>query len=184
MGRIGKLAIQIPDGVKAMLKDNKIRVEGPKGEIEQLIPEEVQVKIENKEIKVTPKEETKIHESLRGTMRAIINNMVIGATHGYEKALIMEGREYRASFDNKELNLQLGYANPIKFRAPEGIKIEVPSPQRIIIHGIDKQVVSNIAATIRALKPPEPYKGKGIRYEGEVVRRKAGKKAGYGATGA
>ncbi len=181
MGRVGKLPIQISDKIKVNFEENKVRVEGPKGMLEQIVPSQVKVLVENTEVKITSGEKSKTNEALCGTMRALINNMVIGVTNGYEKILVIEGKGYRANLENKDLSLQLGYANPVKFVAPEGIEIGVPGIHRIIIKGIDKQLVGNTAAIIRAFKPPEPYKGKGIRYEGEFIRRKAGKKAGYGA---
>ncbi len=174
------MPIQIPDKVKINFEQDKLQVEGPKGKLELKVPEEIKILIEDKEIKVTSQKESKVNESLCGVMRVLVNNMVTGVNQGYEKSLIIEGKGYRAGVENKNLNLQLGYANPVKFVAPEGIEIEVPEVHKIVVKGIDKQLVGSTAAIIRAFKPPEPYKGKGIRYEGEFIRRKAGKKAGYG----
>ncbi len=181
MGRVGKLPIQISDKIKVKFEENKVRVEGPKGMLEQIVPSQVKVLVENTEVKIASGEKSKTNEALCGTMRALINNMVLGVTNGYEKSMIIEGKGYRVNIENKNLILRLGYANPVEFVAPEGIEINTPDAHKIIVKGIDKQLVGNTAATIRAFKPPEPYKGKGIRYEGEFIRRKAGKKAGYGA---
>lgn len=180
MGRIGKLPIVIPAQVKITVNEDSVKVEGPKGVLELKIPLLINVLIEDNQIKVTSEEE---NDALRGTIRALINNMVIGVTEGYSKSLLIEGQGYRASLEGKDLNLQIGYPNIIKFNPPAGIRIEVPAPQRIVVYGIDKQLVGDVAAAIRVIRKPDPYKGKGIRYEGEFIRRKAGKKAGYGATG-
>lgn len=197
MGRIGKLPISIPAEVKVTINNDTVRVDGPKGMLERKIPPLLNVSIEDNKIKVVPKQgpvrggmsnRTWLHshkneiDALRGTIRMLINNMIIGVTQGYQKVLLIDGQGYRASLDGKSLELQIGYPHPIKFNPPEGIKIEVPSPQRIIVQGIDKQLVGDTAAMIRAFMKPEPYKGKGIRYEDEIIRRKQGKKAGYGAT--
>lgn len=179
MGRVGKLPILVPAQVKVTVNDDSVRVEGPKGVLERRIPSLVNVLIEDGQIKVSSEEE---YDALRGTIRALINNMVIGVTQGYQKSLLIDGQGYRATLEAKDLSLQIGYPNPIKFTPPAGIRIEVPSPQHIVVHGIDKQLVGDVAAAIRAIRKPEPYKGKGIRYEGEIIRRKAGKKGGYGAT--
>ncbi len=181
MARVGKLPVHISDKVKVKIEENKVRVEGPKGILEQIIPPRIKVLMEDNEIKVTSKSKAKIDEALRGTIRALINNMVIGVTNGYEKVMIIEGKGYRVGMENKNLVLRIGYANPIEFVAPEGIEIDTPDEHKMVVKGIDKQLVGNTAAVIRGYKPPEPYKGKGIRYDGEYIRRKAGKKAGYGS---
>lgn len=180
MGRIGKFPIPIPAQVKVTINNNTVAINGPKGALERKIPPSLNILIEGNEIKVASE---KANEALCGTIRALINNMVIGVTQGYQKSLLIDGQGYRAGVEGKNLSLQIGYPNPIKFSPPEGIRIEVPSPQRIVVHGIDKQLVGDVSATIRAFREPEPYKGKGIRYESEVIRRKPGKKAGYGTTG-
>ncbi|MCK4352898.1 50S ribosomal protein L6 [candidate division WOR-3 bacterium] len=185
MSRIGKLSIQIPDNVKVAISENKVRVEGPKGVLEQKLPLGIETSIENNELKVIQKSwaNTPARRSasaggaLQGTIRTLINNMILGVINGYQRTLLIEGTGYRAKLQEKKLSLQVGYANTIVFPSPEGIELVVPEPQKIIINGIDKQLVGNVAAKIRAFRPPEPYKGKGIRYEGEQVKRKQGKKA-------
>ena len=177
MPGIGKYPIQIPDQVKVMINQNIVKVEGPKGMLERELPAQIKVLVEDKSIKVNKEGESKSCKSLHGTMRALINNMVIGVTQGYNRTLLIEGQGYRAKLDGKKLSLQLGYATPIQFEPPQGIEIKLPKPTMIVIQGIDKQLVGDVSASIRALRPPEPYKGKGIRYEGEYVRKKVGKKA-------
>ena len=181
MARVGKLPVYISDKIKVKIEEDKVRIEGPKGMLEQVIPPRIKILMEDNEIKVTSKAKSRMDEALRGTIRALINNMVIGVTDGYEKVMIIEGKGYRVGMENKNLVLQLGYANPVEFIAPEGIEIGTPDAHKMVVKGIDKQLVGNTAAVIRAFKPPEPYKGKGIRYDGEYIRRKAGKKAGYGS---
>jgi large subunit ribosomal protein L6 len=184
MGRVGKFPIHIPEEVKVTINEGNIKIEGPKGMLERKIPPQLNVVIEDSKIKVLPKKESKANEAIRGTIRALINNMVIGVTQGYQKVLLIDGQGYRASLEGKNLVLQIGYPHPIKFTPPSGIQITVPSPQSIMVHGINKELVGNVAAIIRKIRKHEPYKGKGIRYEGEVIRRKPGKKAGYETTGA
>lgn len=182
MSRFIKLPVKIPDQVKVNVNQNTIKIEGPKGNLEYIFSPGVEVLIEDKILRVKAKQDLKIYDAICGTTRALINNMIIGVTEGYEKTLVIEGQGYRAKLENNKLSLQLGFANPIKFEAPEGIKFKVPAPQRIIVEGINKELVGKMAAAIRSAKPPEPYKGKGITYVGEYIRRKAGKKAvGYGA---
>ena len=180
MGRIGKLPIPIPSQVKVTMAGRNVKIEGPKGVLERKIPQRLNVSVEDTEVKVMANESM---SALHGTIRMLINNMVIGVTNGYEKSLIVDGQGYRATMEGKNLSLQIGFPIPIKYSPPEQIKIEVPSPQRIVVRGIDKQLVGDVAATIKRFRKPDPYKAKGIRYEGEVIRRKPGKKAGYGATG-
>lgn len=185
MSRIGKRPVPIPEQVKVLQEENlpggkagKLRVEGPKGVIEQRIPPGINVIIGDKEVKIEPqKAASKSNITLQGTIRALVSNMITGVSAGYQKILLIEGTGYRAKLEDQKLILQLGFANLIQFEPPDGIKLEVPEPQKIVISGIDKQLVGDVTAKIRALKPPEPYKGKGIRYEGEYVRRKTGKKA-------
>ncbi|MDI6840063.1 MAG: 50S ribosomal protein L6 [bacterium] len=177
MSRVGKYPVQIPDKVRVTIDQNKVRIEGPKGMIEREFPPQIEVAVEGKTIKVSQKGDVKNQKSIHGTTRAIINNMVTGVTQGHGRTLLIEGQGYRAKLDGKNLSLQLGYATPIQFTPPKGVEIEVPRPEMIVIRGIDKQLVGDVAARIRAIKSPEPYKGKGIRYEREYVRKKTGKKA-------
>lgn len=177
MSKIGKKPILIPEGVEVNLKDDQIEIKGEKGVLKKEINPLISVKIENGLIKVTPKKETKNIKALWGTERALIANMIEGVSKGFEKELEIEGTGYGAKLEGKVLKLNLGFSHPVKFEIPQDISIEV-NQNRIKVSGIDKQKVGEIAAQIRRLKPPEPYKGKGIRYLGEIIRRKAGKKAG------
>jgi large subunit ribosomal protein L6 len=176
MSRIGKKPIQIPEGVQVEIHQNKIRVEGPKGKLEKNIPSEIDVQIKEGMILVSPKSKTKKAKALWGTIRQIIYNMVEGVTKGFEKKLEMEGLGYRASVSGDELVLEVGFSHPVKIKKPEGINFSVEK-NIITVSGIDKELVGQIAANIRRVRPPDPYKGKGIRYLGEVIRKKAGKKA-------
>ncbi len=179
MSKVGKLPVAIPKGVKVDLKDTQINVTGPKGSLSQDLHRDMIVKVEGESIIVTRPSDNKQHRSLHGLTRILIRNMVIGVTDGYAKTLQMIGVGYRAEMKGKLLILHLGYSHPILFRPPEGINIDVkPKENRITISGIDKQLVGQSAATIRKFRPPEPYKGKGIRYIDEMVRRKAGKAVG------
>jgi len=180
MSKIGKKPIPIPEGVEVSLKEGVIEIKGEKGILKKEINPLISVKIENGLIKVAPKKETKNIKALWGTERALIANMIEGVTKGFEKELEIEGTGYGAKLEGKVLKLSLGFSHLVEFKVPEDIAIEV-NQNRIKVSGIDKQKVGEIAAQIRRLKPPEPYKGKGIRYVGEVIRRKAGKKAA-GAT--
>ncbi|MFC1553208.1 50S ribosomal protein L6 [candidate division KSB1 bacterium] len=175
MSRIGKLLINIPDGVTVKYENGLVTVSGPKGELAQTIPPEITVKHEDNIIKVERTGETKKHRSFHGLFRSLINNMVIGVKEGFQKDLEIQGVGYTAEIRGKSLFLNLGYSHPILFVPPEGITIEVPVRTSIIIKGINKQVVGEVASKIRKFRPPEPYKGKGIRYVGELVRRKVGK---------
>lgn len=175
MSRIGKQPIEIPNGVTVDLKDQQITVKGPKGELSRKLHEEMIVKVEGNEIIVERPSENKLHRSLHGTTRSIIANLVEGVTKGFEKALELNGVGYRASKSGTKLVLNVGYSHPVEIEPEKGIEIDVPSNTKVIVKGIDKERVGAIAANIRAVRPPEPYKGKGIRYEGEYVRRKEGK---------
>jgi len=182
MSRFVKMPLKIPDGIKVNIAQNTVKVEGPKGKLEYTHSPKVTVAMEDKTIKITAKET--IDTPVSGTTKSIINNMFVGVTKGYEKTLVIEGQGYRAALENNKLSLILGFAKPVVFDPPKGIKFEVPAPQRIVISGIDKELVGKISADVREAKPPEPYKGKGVAYVGEYIRRKAGKKAvggGYGA---
>lgn len=175
MSRVGKLPITIPDGIQVEKKGDLIIVKGEKGLLQEKIHPDIQVAIEGNVVKVERPSNNNFHRSLHGLSRSLIQNMVTGLTDGYEKRLEIVGVGYRIEQKGKTLVLQLGYSHPIYFVPPEGIIIEIPAPTQIIVKGIDKQLVGQVAAKIRSFKPPEPYKGKGIRYIGEYVRRKAGK---------
>jgi large subunit ribosomal protein L6 len=183
MARIGKFPIPIPDKVKVAINSDTVKIEGPKGTLEQKIPQLFSILTDDNQIKVVPKEGSETNDALRGTIRALLNNIVVGVTEGFQRSLFIDGQGYRAIMEGKNMKLQIGYPDPIMFNPPEGITLEVPSPQHMVVNGIDKELVGNVCAKIREIRPPEPYKGKGIRYEEEVIRRKAGKKAGYGTTG-
>jgi large subunit ribosomal protein L6 len=176
MSRIGKLPVAIPGGVTVKVADDRVHVTGPRGALSSHVLSGVVVTVENGEAKVTTEQITR--NPAFGTMRALIQNMVLGVTTGFSKALEIQGTGYRANLDGKKLVLLLGFSHPIAFVPPAGIDIKVESPTRLTVMGADKALVGQVAADIRAFRPPEPYKGKGIRYEGEYVRRKAGKAAG------
>ncbi len=165
----------VPSGVKCVLSGASLKISGPKGALERALSPAVAVKVEGAEIVVTRSSDTKEHRALHGLTRALINNMVVGVTDGYSKTLKIEGVGYRASLQGKNLNLQLGFSHPVSMEPPAGIEFTMDGQQIIKISGIDKQLVGQVAANIRALRKPEPYKGKGIRYEGEYIRRKVGK---------
>jgi len=178
MSRIGKTPIEITSGVEVVVTADSVEVKGPKGTLEQSIPEGIEVQKEDETIIVKRDNDLRETKALHGLVRSLINNMVQGVTEGYQKQLELVGVGYRAqSKGSNVLELQLGFSHPVKYSAPEGITLEVPSQTEINISGIDKQVVGQVAADIRALKKPEPYKGKGIRYVGEHIIRKAGKTA-------
>jgi len=176
MSRIGKLPVAIPSGVTVEVKDARVWVEGPKGKLSMHVLDGTTVAVANAQAQVSAERVTR--NPAFGTMRAHINNMVLGVTTGFRKTLEIQGTGYRAQMDGKKLVLQLGFSHPIHFVPPDGIEIKVESPTRLVVSGADKALVGQIAADIRGFRPPEPYKGKGIRYEGEYVRRKAGKAAG------
>lgn len=176
MSRIGRSPIQIPSGVDIKVNEkNLVTVKGPLGQLEQLISEDMKISIEDAELLVERPTNNKVHRSLHGLSRSLINNMVIGVTEGYFKKLKIVGVGYRATRKGNVLDLQLGYSHPIEMEDPEGITVECPTNTEIIVKGIDKALVGNYAAKIRNWRKPEPYKGKGIRYIGEIVRRKEGK---------
>ncbi len=174
LSRIGKLPIEIPSGVTITVDSGDVVVEGPKGKLVQFITPAVDVNIENGVLTVSPKDESKEARSQHGLMRALINNMVVGVTKGYEKRLEVNGVGFRVATSNNELDMSLGFSHPVKYKAHEGITI-TNDKMVIIVAGIDKQKVGQVAAEIRAIKKPEPYKGKGIAYVGEQILRKAGK---------
>ncbi len=175
MSRIGKMPITIPKEVKVELNNNNIKISGERGTLESSFHPDMQVKIEEGKIFVSRPSENKFHRSLHGLSRTLINNMVEGVSSGFEKILEIQGVGYRATLEGGKMVFQLGYSHPIEFDTPKGIEFEVEKQKIIKIKGIDKQLVGETAAKIRALRKPEPYKGKGIRYIDEVVRRKVGK---------
>ena len=181
MSRIGRKPITIPAGVEVKVdSDNTITVKGPKGTLTKTMHPDMKITIENAEILVTRPDDEKEHRSLHGLTRTLIANMVEGVTNGYSKELEIKGVGYRAQLQGKTLNMNLGYSHPVIMEPIDGITIEVPAQNRVIISGIDKQLVGHFAANVRFKRPPEPYKGAGIRYVGEVVKHKEGK-AGKGS---
>lgn len=176
MSRIGRMPIAVPAGVTVdIAENNKVTVKGPKGELTRVLPEAMDIKKDGEEIVVTRPNDLKKNKALHGLTRTLIYNMVVGVTEGYEKVLEVNGVGYRAQKQGKKLVLSLGYSHPVEMEDPEGLTVEVPNQTELIVKGIDKQLVGNYAAKIRDWRKPEPYKGKGIRYAGEVVRRKEGK---------
>lgn len=174
MSRIGKLPIEIPAGVTITVDSNVVQVEGPKGALKQDILPEVTVKVEDNQLTVTRKNESKLAKSQHGLMRSLINNMVLGVTKGFEKKLEVNGVGFRVNGGGQQIEMALGFSHPVKYQAPEGIDLKVEK-LNITVSGIDKQKVGQIAAEIRSLRKPEPYKGKGIKYADEQILRKAGK---------
>jgi len=175
MSRIGKKPVEIPKNVKASLDSNKVTIEGPKGKLSMKIHYRLTVEIKDDKLIVARKTDSKLDRSLHGLSRSLVANMVKGVTDGYQKELEIHGVGFRAQVQGKQLNMQLGFSHPINYEIEEGITIETPKPTSIIVKGIDKIKVGEVAAEIRGFYKPEPYKGKGIRYKGEYVRRKAGK---------
>lgn len=176
MSRIGKMPVELPKGVEAKLDgSNNITVKGPKGTLARQLHKDMIIKIADGMITVERPSEQKLHKSLHGLTRTLVNNMVKGVTDGFEKVLEINGVGYRAVKQGKKLVLTLGYSHPVEMEEPQGITVEVPAPNRIIVKGIDKQEVGEFAAKIRFKREPEPYKGKGIKYDYEVIRRKEGK---------
>ncbi len=177
MSRIGRKPVAIPDGVTVEIEPGRVAVKGPKGELSQAISPEMEVVVEDATLTVKRPTDRGEHRALHGLTRSLIANMVEGVTSGYERRLEIQGVGYRARLQGKALELSVGYSHPVSVQAPDGIEFEVPQPTEIVVRGIDKQQVGEIAARIRRVRPPEPYKGKGIRYAGEQVRRKVGKRA-------
>ena len=178
MSRIGKQPVPVPSGVDVAVDGLDVTVKGPKGELSQSMPEGVAISVEGDEVVVTRNSESRDDRARHGLVRSLISNMVVGVTEGYEKNLEMVGVGYRAQQKGKDLELQVGFSHPVDVEAPEGIELTVTDQTRISVKGIDKTVVGQVAANIRKIRPPEPYKGKGIKYVDEVIRRKAGKAAG------
>lgn len=177
MSRIGRRIITVPSGVTVDVAPGRVTVTGPKGTLEQQISPDMTVTVDEGRITIARPTDRPNHRALHGLTNALLANMVEGVSNGYEKQLEIQGVGYRATQQGKNLELALGYSHPVKYVAPEGIEFEVPQPTQIIVRGIDKQRVGQVASEIRKLRPPEPYKGKGIRYVGEHVARKVGKRA-------
>ncbi|HKW47225.1 MAG TPA: 50S ribosomal protein L6 [Gemmatimonadaceae bacterium] len=178
MSRIGKLPISVPKGVAVAVDGKTVRVKGPKGELTRLVAEGIGVAVENDTIKVSRPSDEPNHKALHGLTRTLIANMVEGVTKGYQKQLEISGVGYKAEVRPYGLQLALGFSHPVQYKAPAGIKLTAPQPTQIFIDGADKEMVGQVAAELRQLRPPEPYKGKGIKYAGEQIRRKAGKAGG------
>jgi large subunit ribosomal protein L6 len=175
MSRIGKKVIKLPAGVKVSTKDNHVHVEGPKGKLDGIVPAGVEVKVVGQEVTMVLKSEERAAGALHGLARSLLANMVEGVTNTFSKTLEINGVGYRAEVKGQSLNLTLGFSHPVVFALPKGITAEVDKQTKIAIKGVDKQLVGQVAAQIRAIKPPEPYQGKGIKYSDEVIRRKEGK---------
>jgi large subunit ribosomal protein L6 len=177
MSRIGRKPISVPTGVTVTIDPEVVRVHGPRGELSERIHRDITVAQEGEELNVSRPTDRGEHRALHGLTRSLVANMVEGVTEGFQKTLEIQGVGYRAQLKGRDLELALGYSHPVPVKAPEGIEFEVPQPTRVIVKGISKQMVGEMAAFIRKQRPPEPYKGKGIRYEGEYVARKVGKRA-------
>jgi large subunit ribosomal protein L6 len=178
MSRIGKQPVDLPKGVDARLEEGLLTVKGPKGTLELQVNPEMVVSIEDGVLKVERPSDAANHRALHGLTRSLVANMVHGVTQGFERALEIVGVGYRAEKKGKGITLHLGFSHTIEYPAPDGIELEVPQPTQVVVKGSDKQLVGQVAAEIRGFRPPEPYKGKGVRYAGEQIRRKAGKTAG------
>ena len=177
MSRIGRKPIQVPVGVAVSVAPGRVAVKGPLGELEQRVPQRMTVEQADGELRVTRPTERGEDRALHGLTRTLVANMVEGVTNGFQKTLEIQGVGYRASLRGTSLELSVGYSHTVVMQAPDGITFEVPQPTIVVVKGIDKQRVGQVAAEVRSVRPPEPYKGKGIRYQGEYVRRKVGKRA-------
>jgi large subunit ribosomal protein L6 len=177
MSRIGRKPIPVPAGVSVAIEPERVTINGPRGELSERIHRDITVAQEGEELVVTRPTDRGEHRALHGLTRSLVANMVEGVTSGFEKRLEIQGVGYRAQLKGRDLELALGYSHPVPIRAPDGVEFEVPQPTRIVVRGISKQLVGETAANIRKQRKPEPYKGKGIRYEGEYVARKVGKRA-------
>ena len=180
MSRIGKMPITVPAGVTVTIENNYVAVKGPKGELSRQISKNMKLTLDNGVITVERPDDEKENRSLHGLSRTLINNMIIGVTAGFKKTLEITGVGYRAAKQGNNINFTLGFSHPVVKEPPQGISFEVPAQNKIIVSGADKELVGAVAAEIRSLRPPEPYKGKGIHYEGEHIRRKVGKAGGKG----
>jgi large subunit ribosomal protein L6 len=176
MSRIGKKPIPVAQGVTVSVDGNTVKVKGPKGELQTALGDLVKVKVENSEIVVAPRDDSKLAKAAWGMSRTLINNMVLGVTQGFTRKLEITGVGYRAAAQGSKLQLNLGYSHDVVFEVPKGVTVTTPRPTEIQVAGIDKQQVGQVAAEIRGWRPPEPYKGKGVRYSGEYIHRKEGKK--------
>src|SRR3954451_3701608 len=177
MSRIGRKPIPVPDSVTVAIEPEVVHVSGPRGALSERVHRDITVSQEDGRLVVTRPTDRGEHRALHGLTRSLVANMVEGVTNGYQKTLEIQGVGYRAQLKGRDLELALGYSHPVSVRPPEGIEFEVPAPTRVVVKGISKQLVGEVAANIRKRRPPEPYKGKGIRYEGEYVARKVGKRA-------
>ncbi len=177
MSRIGRKPINVPDGVEVDVAPGRVTVKGPKGELQQVIDTDMSLERDDSVLTVTRPTDRGDHRALHGLTRSLISNMVEGVTDGFTKELEIQGVGYRAKLAGKALELSVGYSHTVSIPAPDGIEFEVPQPTQVIVRGIDKQLVGEVASRIRRVRPPEPYKGKGIRYRDEQVRRKVGKRA-------
>jgi large subunit ribosomal protein L6 len=177
LSRIGKQPITVPDGVEVAIEPELVKVKGPKGELEERVSRDMKVEQEDGQIVVSRPSDRGEHRAIHGLTRSLIANMVQGVTEGFEKRLEIQGVGYRAQLQGKKLVMSLGYSHQVEMEAPEDVEFEVPAPTQVVVRGISKQVVGEVAANVRKKRPPEPYKGKGIRYEGEYVARKVGKRA-------
>jgi large subunit ribosomal protein L6 len=177
MSRIGRQPIPVPAGVTVSIEPELVRVHGPRGELQERIHRDITVAQNGEQLIVTRPTDRGEHRALHGLTRSLVANMVQGVTGGFEKRLEIQGVGYRAQLKGRDIELALGYSHPVPIKAPDGIEFEVPTPTRVVVKGISKQLVGEVAANIRKQRPPEPYKGKGIRYEGEYVARKVGKRA-------
>lgn len=175
MSRIGKLPVAIPKGVTVTLEGDSVRVKGPKGELARTLARDITIAMENNQLVLSRPSDAPEHKALHGLSRTLVANMVAGVTQGFSKQLEIVGVGYKAEARPFGLQLALGFSHPIQYKAPQGIKLSAPAPTQIVIEGADKERVGQVAAELRSLRPPEPYKGKGIKYVGEQVRRKAGK---------
>jgi len=175
MSRIGKLPIPVPGGVSIQVGDSVVKVKGPKGELVQQIRPQVEVTVDGDRVVVTRRSDEREARALHGLTRTLVANMIEGVTKGFRKSLEIQGVGYRAAKAGEDLNLTLGFSHPVVYKAPKGISFVTEGTTKIHVDGIDKQLVGQVAAEIRAIRPPEPYKGKGVRYEGEFVRKKLGK---------
>ena len=177
MSRIGRTPVPLPSGVEIKVEGRELTVTGPKGSLERRLPGDISVRQEGAEVIVERPDDERENRALHGLVRSLVNNMVLGVSQGFDKELEIIGVGYRANMQGNTLDLALGFSHPVRVDAPEGIAFEVPAPNRIVVRGIDKEQVGQVAADIRAIRKPEPYKGKGVRYLGEYVARKAGKTA-------
>ncbi|WP_027718581.1 50S ribosomal protein L6 [Desulfovirgula thermocuniculi] len=184
MSRIGKKPVELPQGVQVQIEGNTVRVKGPKGELAREFHQDMRIRLDEQgRLVVERPSDDRFHKSLHGLTRTLLANMVEGVTKGFSKTLELVGVGYRAAKQGNKLVLTVGYSHPVEIEPPPGLEIEVPAPNKIVVKGLDKEKVGALAAYIRAVREPEPYKGKGIRYEGEVIRRKAGKAGKTGGKG-